>query len=385
VPGAPFSAEEYAARVAAVRAEMRERGLDALLVASPENVYYLVGLSHQGYFVLTALVLPADGTPYLVARTMERATIEAQAPDVCHVGYADDESAADGIARALRTAGLEDSTVGVAKFDLFLPLDVMELAREALPRVRWVDSSRLVEERRTAKSPAEIACIRQAAAISDRAVRAGIEAAGIGINEREIAADVYRSMILGGSEYPGFVPLVRSTQTLHQEHVTWHDYVLAPSDVLLLELSASVARYHAPLSRVVHIGSAPDEVEHSARIALAGLDAVVAALRPGTTASEVYAAWQAVIDEGLGHDRYRRHHCGYSVGIGFPPSWVGSGGVVGLRDGNQMTIREGMTFHVLSWIFGQEVPDYVVSDTVLVGPESGELLTSTGRAPRLSS
>lgn len=95
----------------------------------------------------------------------------------------------------------------------------------------------------------------------------------------------------------------------------------------------------------------------------------------------MYAAWQRVVDRGLGHSRYRRHHCGYAVGIGFPPSWVGGAGVAGLRAGGTTQIQEGMTFHVLSWLLGQEPADYVVSDTVLVTPDGGEILTTTRRDP----
>ena len=69
------------------------------------------------------------------------------------------------------------------------------------------------------------------------------------------------------------------------------------------------------------------------------------------------------------------------VGIGFPPSWVGGGAVVGLRRGGDLVIREGMVFHVLSWLLGQRPADYVVSDTILVTADGGELLTTTVREP----
>ena len=49
---------------------------------------------------------------------------------------------------------------------------------------------------------------------------------------------------------------------------------------------------------------------------------------------------------GLSH--FRRHHCGYLVGIGFPPSWTGGNRVTGLRHDSELVIRTGMTFHILS-------------------------------------
>src|SRR5919106_754677 len=350
-----FPVEEYDARVDAVRKAMSEHGLDALLVMSPENIYYLVGLSHQGYFAFTMLVFPLDGQPLLVTRSMERVTINDQAPHVARVG--------------------------VELGSMFFPPVIWEAMQERLPDIAWSDGSGVVEEIRRVKSPLEIASVRRAAALSDRAIRAGIEEAGVGVNEREVAAEVMRSMVDGGSEHPGFAPLVRSKRYLLHEHTTWRDAVLVPGDSLFMELSASVQCYHAPLARMAYMGAPPAGIERSAEIALTGLHAVTGALRPGVTSGDVYDAWQAVIDDALGPGAYGRHHCGYSVGIGFPPSWLGIGTVLGLRSGRTVEIRERMVFHVLSWLLGAGVPDYVLSDTVIVTSAGGELLTTTRRTP----
>jgi Xaa-Pro dipeptidase len=375
-----FPTSEYEERLAAVRADMEEQHLDALLLVSPEDIYYLVGLSHQGYFAYTLLVVPRQGRLFLVTRSMEMVTIAAQAPDVRHVGFADHQEPADATVELLRDQGLDAARLGVDMSSMYLPVRIWDQLRTDLA-VRWVDASDLVWARRLVKSERELECVRQAAAISDRALRAGVMTAGVGVNEREVAARVYESLVAGGSEYPGFAPLVRSADLLFQEHTTWRDRVLGAGECLFLELSASVRRYHAPLSRFVYLGRAPDGIEASAEIAVAGLHAVREALVPGTTTGEAYEAWQTVVDEGLGHGRYRRHHCGYTVGIGFPPSWVGGPKVTSLRSGGTLRLQEGMVFHVLSWLLGQDLPDYGVSDTVLVTAEGGEVLTSTSRAP----
>jgi Xaa-Pro dipeptidase len=65
-----LTAAEFAERLHRTRREMAARGLAALLVVSPENVYYLAGLNHLGYFAFTLLVVPLDGRPRLVTRAM---------------------------------------------------------------------------------------------------------------------------------------------------------------------------------------------------------------------------------------------------------------------------------------------------------------------------
>lgn len=162
-----------------------------------------------------------------------------------------------------------------------------------------------------------------------------------------------------------------------QEHSTWRDRELETGEKLFLELSGAAARYHAPLTRMGYIGESEPGAERTQALALSAFDAVVNALNPGAVTGEVYDAWQAVVDDGLGHERLRRHHCGYSVGIGFPPSWVGSSTVLGIRRGGRVEIVAGMTFHVLSWITDAELGDYFVSDTVVVAADGARVITTT--------
>ena len=378
---AAFAAEEFATRLEATRDLMARRHLTTLCLVGPENVYYLSGLDHQGYFAFTMLVLPLTGRPLLITRAMELETVAAQAPDCLHIPFQDGADPAAAAAGAIRDATEAGGSVGVELASTYLPVTVWERLRAQLGGVRLTDGSGLVEAARAVKSTAEIDHVRRAAAISDASMTAGIAAVHPGVNERDVAAAIYDAMIRAGGEYPGFVPLVRSRDRLLQEHGTWRDHVVPAGSALFLELSGVSGRYHAPCSRMVYLGRPPEGTDVAAGIALDGLAAVREALRPGTVAAEVYAAWQKVVDSGLGHSRYRRHHCGYLTGIGFPPSWVGGSVVEGLRHDSDLEIRVGMVFHVLSWILDQEPADYVVSDTMLVTADGGEVLTTTDRSP----
>jgi Xaa-Pro dipeptidase len=380
---ARVTAEEHRARVAAVQADMGAAGLAGLCVTGPEDIYYLTGLNHQGYFAFTMLVLPLTGVPVIVARQMEATTLSVQLPWCFHYGYQDHEDPA-AVAVAAIKALLPAATtvrVGMNKAGMGLPIGIWERVTAGLPQATWEDTSELIAGQRAVKSDAEIACVREAAAISSAAVLSGLDAVRVGVNARHIAAAVYRTMIGHGSDYPGMAPFIRFRDALLQEHVTWPDREVVPGDGVLFELSASVGRYHAPLSRMAYVGESPPGTDAAGRIAADALDAATAALVPGARSCDVYAAWQDAVNSGLGHDRYHRHHCGYQVGIGFPPSWVGGPAVVGLRSDSTWRVQAGMTFHVLSWLLDQEPADYVLSDTVLVTPEGGQLLTSASRDP----
>lgn len=370
-----FPAEEYEARLQNVRQAMVERSLDACLISVPENIYYLAGLDHFGFFAYHTLIVPREGELYLTTRAMERVTIEHQVNRAHFVGYADGADPAQATIGILRQMGLTGARLGVEKNSLFLPVRIAEDLMVGLPRVEWTDISGLVDELRQTKSPREQAYARQAAAVSDAMMAAAINTAGAGVNERDIAAEVHRAMILAGGEPPGFGPFIRSTRRLGEEHCTWTDHVLSAGEALFVELSGCVRRYHAPMGRLIFIGAAPPETRAIEQVCLDAFARVVKAIRPGVKAREVYQAWQDRVDEaGLAH--YRRHHCGYLMGIGFPPSWVGGSEVIGLRHDSQVELRPGMTFHLMSWLMGSGRGDYFVSDAALLTEDGCEVLTT---------
>jgi Xaa-Pro dipeptidase len=369
-----FSAAEYAARLAGVRAAMAKADADLLLLSAPENIFYLTGLDHWGYFAPHILIVPPTGEMVLVTRAMEKVTVAHQVRNARFEGHGDQETVADAVGRALAAGGYRTRRIGIESWSSGLPHGLALALQPLALNARWIDLSGLVDGLRQLKSPAEQAYLREAARVSDAGGKAAIEAVRAGASERHIAAEAERAMIEAGGTYPGFGPFIRSTARLGEEHTTWSDTRLAEVDALFLELTGCVARYHAPLGRLIHIGQAPKETHEIAAVSQAAFEAVLAALKDGVLAREVYAAWQSVVDRaGLAH--YRRHHCGYLVGIGFPPSWTGGNNVTGLRHDSDIVIRSGMSFHVLSWLMGTGRGDFFLSNAVLLGDRGPEVLT----------
>jgi Xaa-Pro dipeptidase len=370
-----IAVDEHRARRGRLRQAMRRRGLTAVALTSPENLHYLLGLDHLGYFAFTMAVLPLDGPPVLVARRMERHTLTAQVPGARQALYGESQDPARVAARVLAEATPPGSLIGVEEGSMTLPPAVLARLRAALPDRSWTDCTALPARLRMVKSASEIDLVRWAADISGTAMNAALDAAGPGVSERTVAARAQWAMTSSGGHQPGFAPLVRSLDRLAQEHVTWRDHDLRHGEGLFVELSGCVHRYHAPMSRTVYCGEALPGAAEAASAAYAGLEAARAALVPGTVTGAVYAAWAGAVAAITGR-RPRRHHCGYLTGIGFPPSWVGGASVPGIRAGGRTRIREGMVFHLMSWI---DRPGHVVSDTALVQADGAVLLTDAPR------
>ena len=67
---------EYADRLARVRAVMADRGLGALIVNDPANLFYLTGYDAWSFYTPQCLLIPADGEVQLFARAMEARIFE---------------------------------------------------------------------------------------------------------------------------------------------------------------------------------------------------------------------------------------------------------------------------------------------------------------------
>lgn len=375
-----FPDEEYNANVAKLREKLQAEELDACIVSSPESICWLTGLNHWGYFALHILIVPREGDIYLVTRAMEKVTVETQlGTRVQFRGHKDSETAPDLAIEVLKEIGLGNVRVGLDMSTTYRSYNRTKQLIEGLPEVEWVDTQALVDALRYVKSPLEIAAMRQAAVISERMMEAAIRATAAGVNEKAITAEIYKEMILAGGEPPSFGPFIRPKSRLGEEHGTWGSAFLESDDRLFVELSGCYQRYHAPMGRFVYLDP-PKDADEVQKVCLDAFGAVTQTMRPGATADDVYQSWQKVVNEA-GLSDYKRHHSGYMVGMTFPPTWMegATNRVLGLREGSDMVLEAGMTFHVLSWLVGSRIGDYFVSDTVLVTENGGEVLTTTSQ------
>jgi NAD(P)-dependent dehydrogenase (short-subunit alcohol dehydrogenase family) len=172
----------------------------------------------------------------------------------CH---GDAETAAEMMARVLEELRLAGRFIGVEFWTAGLSHG-LALALTARFDARWTDISGLIDDLRQVKSPEEITLIRRAAAVSDAAASAAMAAIADGVREAEVAAVCMAAMIRAGGQPPGFGPFIRPRSRLGEEHATWGEGRYRWGETVFLELSGCVGRYHAPLGRLVHLGSPPD-------------------------------------------------------------------------------------------------------------------------------
>lgn len=371
----PFPKEELGQRLQKACRALKERSLDGILISVPENIYYLTGLDHWGFFAAHVLLLNQNGEMALCCRAMERITVENQVQNATFYGHKDHEELSDYVHHAMKDLGLSGGRVGIEKRSLFLTPRHAERIQDGNVAGSWVDASGLLDDVRLVKSPLEVEYTRRAARAADLGTVAAIEAIHDGASDYEVAAAYHSKMILEGSEYPGFGPFIRPTNRLGEEHTTWRGEIFKNGDAVFLETCAAYRKYQAPMGRLAYVGSAPQGVEKTVDLAIRGMKAICNALRPGAPAGDAYSAWYDVA-ASAGLEGYHRHHCGYLVGIGFPPSWTGGSMVTSLFPNSTRKIEAGMVVHAHSWFTNTKVVDYFISNTVLVTQGGGEILTN---------
>jgi len=376
----PFSDEELSRRLSATRQEMAVRGLDLVLLSAPEHVFYLTGLDHWGYFAPHVLIVAAEGELVLVTRAMEHVAIRNQVRNATFIGHSDSESAADVVVKHLKGAS-SGKTIGLEAASAGLSYAMGDALKQGIDGASWVDITGMLDEMRLVKSIEEQRFMRSAAVASDAGTQAAINAIHDGAKEADVAAECLAAMTRAGGTPPGFGPFLRPSHRMAEEHTTWGDG--EHHEAVFLEVAGCVARYNAPMGRLVNIGTISDEDAEMAHICGEAFDATLRALKVGARAKDVYNGWQSVVD-AAGMPEYRRHHCGYLVGIGFPPAWTGGPRVTGLRHDSDREMREGMTFHLMSWFTETGRGNYFISNTVLLGADGAEVLTTTPYGPHIA-
>ena len=388
----PYSDGELERHVKNIRTALTSRGLDVGIFSTPDSVFYLIGLDHWGYFAPTHLVVPVEGEITLVTRAMERVVIGNQVRNAKFEGHTDSETAIEKLIEFLKSnyskinysrngsSANGKLRIGIEEHSSGFSYHTGKLLASAIEFADFEDITGLSDKLRRVKSPEEQDLIRAAGKTSTAGTLAAISAIHDGAREVDVAAECLAAMTRAGSAPPGFGPFIRPHARVAEEHTTWGDGIHKNGDHVMLEIAGCVGRYNAPMGRFVHVGSIKDEDAKMAEICANAFQAILDSLKKGVRAKDVYDGWQAVVNDA-GMPDYRRQHCGYFVGIGFPPTWTGGNYVAGLKFDSDIEIEEGMTFHAMSWFTNTGAGEFFISNTVLLGPNGPELLTEAPMEP----
>ncbi len=318
-----FDAEEFQERQTRCCTALSDAGLDALLIFAPESQYWLCGYDTFGYAMFQCMVLTASGDLHLLTRApdrlqaLETSTLTASQVHV----WSEYETAhpLNDLKALLSDLDVIDGALGYESRTSGLNDYHGRALRAALPDL--IDTTELIPGLRRRKSPAEIAMLRKAAALSDDALDAALDHTCAGAFEGDILAEMQGAVFRGGGDYAGNEFILGSERRALLCRSQSGRRHLGDTDQLTLEWAGAYARYHAAMMRTIVIGRPNAAQEKMFEAALEALEACEAAIRPGAPMGDVFDAHARVFDaHGLHNARLQA--CGYAMGIAYPPIWV---------------------------------------------------------------
>ena len=379
-----FPPEEYTARLTRVREAMAVNEIDVLLVHSTVDLCYLTGYQTLWPDAYACLIVPLDDAPFMQVGEVEAscAVLHGDIKDLVLFDWVGADAVPGQLADLLAGRGYTRSRIGTQAGRIEMgnrgPVDarLLDTLRGKLSNAQFVDATLLMFEVRVVKSSAELAYMRQSARITMAGMRAGIEAIEPGKTENDIAAIAANVMIEQGSEFFSIDPVVNAGHRTGYFHTTFKRHPISTGDPVQLEFGACFHRYTAPQMRTVLTGKPTDLQQRMIDTQLAALESLYSAVRAGRSTRDVDREVTAMIGS-LDSEIFRSGHFGYSVGLGFPPTWTdGPAYISGEKD---LELAVGMTFHTpFSWRIPKQ---YVIgtSETFAVTKTGCEILTSEER------
>ena len=348
---------------------MREAELDALALIPGPNHRYLTGAEH---YVLERPIVtfytPRD-EPIAVIPELEIPLFERHPSPAALISYTDAEGHEGAFRAALDRIGVGGKRIGVE--GLHMRFFEGEVIRQSAPDAAVVDATEPLAELRMQKDEGEVALLRRAIDISERALGAMFDEVRVGMSEIE-AADILEGHIkaLGGDGL-SFGTILHAGANTPLPHSGPLDYRIQHGDPLIVDFGATYEGYCADITRTVFVGDVSDEQRDFYAVVQKANEAGRLSARPGVTCESVdVAARQVFIDAGYEH--LIRHRTGHGLGMEAHEAPY-------IVIGNQRILEPGMVFTVEPGIYQMGEIGVRIEDNMLITKDGAESLT---RFPR---
>ncbi|MFE1854723.1 M24 family metallopeptidase [Streptomyces sp. NPDC002387] len=362
---APFTAEDYAARMRRAAEAADAAGLAGLLIAPGPDLVWLTGYRPVETERLTLLVLRAGQDPVLVVPTLEApdAAEAAGAPALTLRDWTDGKDpygAAAALLGARGRYGISDNAWALHLLGL----------RERLPDVGHVALTRALPMLRAVKDAAELDRLAAAGTAADAAYEEILKVAFGGRREREVAEDLAGLLRRFGHAQVDFT-IVASGPNGANPHHEAGERVIQRGDMVVLDFGGLKHGYGSDTSRTVHVGEPTDEERKVHDLVRAAQEAGFRAVGPGAACQDVDRAARAVIDDA-GYGAYFIHRTGHGIGVTThePPYMI---------EGEEQPLVPGMCFSVEPGVYLPGRFGVRIEDIVAVTEDGGRRLNETSR------
>jgi len=343
---------------------MNEKGIDAVLLTTPENVMYTTGYP----------CLPGSGNPILFALRNQFPFLSFIEPDGrvtlgCWIGavlgdvefgcdhievWADRAGAHITLNNFFSSKNLSGKTIGI---ESGMPVYLKDLIVQTASDVRFIYVDDVMDSLRLIKSIYELDMIIKSTQIAEKAMQELIaEVVRPGITRPELIQEAKWRMIKNGATGIGHVTISFGTSN---PEVSINE-TLGEGQLVAIDLGASYYGYLSDIRRHAFTGDVPEELRALNKKMNAIVDEVRSSLVPGTTSGQIYEMAVKIYErEGMIPLIVT---AGHSIGLMTEESW--------LCGGSDFELNPDMVINIelyYNYAEGVEIGDeetYIITETV---------------------
>lgn len=326
---------DYSQRRARLRAILEAQNSSAILVTNVSNVRYLTGFTGEDSFLL----LTRDEELLVSDPRFEQQIIE-QCPGLTCCIRPPGELTWGMVCKQLNSRHLHDLVVESNS----LTVDRFDQLSEQSGVARLNKGRQEVERLREIKDPQELAVIRRAVDIAERAFRCVQAQLSQRQTELDIANELDRLIRKLGGGGSSFSTIVAVGPRAALPHAWPGDMLLAASSFVLIDWGANFEGYCSDLTRVLVNSTIPPKFLEIYEAVYTAQQAAIQAIKPGVLASEIDAIAREVIDS-FGMGSQFNHSLGHGIGLNVHEApRLGANQDRKLEKGMVVTVEPGVYF-----------------------------------------
>jgi Xaa-Pro dipeptidase len=314
-PAPAITADERAQRIARARALMADIGAEALIVGAGPSLRYFTGVGWNATERLVAMILPREGGPTMVCPRFELGSLEASLGIEAEIVLWEEHESPYALTASV-LAGLGAKSLAI---DPALPFFAFDGLRLAAPGVATLNGAPVVDGCRMIKSPAELALMSQAKAMTlevhrraARILKAGITTTAV----RRFIDQAHRA--LGADDGSSFCAVQFGVASAYP-HGLPGEQRLADGDIVLIDTGCRVQGYNSDITRTYVFGTPSAEQRRVWEAEKKAQAAAFAAVKPGIPCEEIDATARRVLEAaGFGPDYDLPglpHRTGHGIGL----------------------------------------------------------------------
>jgi Xaa-Pro aminopeptidase len=345
---------------------LESEAVDAFLITNPINVSYLTGFSGDSSFLVlgkTRAILVSDAR-YTEQIIEECPGLESHIRP--HHQFIQNAAAEVLDKLGYHQVGFESAHVSVADLEKLIGL---------IPHVEWKQGRDRVESLRQVKDPSEVAQIREAITIAERAFamfRAMLRPTD---SEKDLSDNMECYLRRSGGRCASFPSIIAVGERAALPHAPPTSRSVGDAELLLVDWGAVGRAYNCDLTRVLAGHRISPKLEQIYAVVLRAQQRALAAIRPGVRARDVDAEARAVIGEA-GFGQFFGHGLGHGLGLQIHEAPA-------IRQNSEAVLQTGMVFTVEPGIYLPGWGGVRIEDDVLVTPDGCEVLTHVPKEPIL--